>query len=128
MWNRIAALCCVAACGSSAPATPMAPSLPRVPVQPSPPPDRAVIVIVWDGLRPDVIDPADVPNLARLRDGGVDFTDNHSTYPTFTMMNAASLATGAFPEATGYYGNTLWQPGATGLPAASLPEIGRAHV
>ena len=39
-----------------------------MPVQPSPPPDRAVIVIVWDGLRPDVIDPADVPNLARLRD------------------------------------------------------------
>lgn len=121
MWNRIAALCCVAACGSSAPATPTAPSQPPVPVQPSPPPDRAVIVIVWDGLRPDVIDPADVPNLARLRDGGVDFTDNHSTYPTFTMMNAASLATGAFPGATGYYGNVVWQPGASGNDAAGKP-------
>src|SRR2546423_7115935 len=55
-------------------------------------PPRNVIVIVWDGLRPDFVGP-DTPNLVGLRDSGVDFTDHHSTYPTFTMMNAASLAT-----------------------------------
>src|SRR5207249_5009492 len=59
--------------------------------------------------------------LARLRDAGVEFTDNHATYPTFTMMNSASFATGAFPDATGYYGNTVWQPGATGHDAAARP-------
>jgi arylsulfatase A-like enzyme len=83
--------------------------------------DRSVIILVWDGLRPDAIDPADTPNLARLRETGADFTDNHSTYPTFTMTNSASFATGAFPEATGYYGNVLWQPGATGKDSAGKP-------
>jgi len=80
-----------------------------------------VIVIVWDGLRPDAITEADTPNLARLRNTGVDFTDNHSTYPTFTMMNAASFATGAFSEATGFYGNVLWAPDASGNDAAGKP-------
>jgi len=109
-----AALCWIAACGPSAPGASTAPSALVTPAQPSPPPDRAVIIVVWDGLRPDAIDPAETPNLARLRDAGVELTDHHSTYPTFTMMNSASFATGAFPDATGYYGNVVWQPGATG--------------
>src|SRR5262249_28623362 len=46
-------------------------------------------------------------------------TDNHSTYPTFTMMNAASFATGGFPGTTGFYGNSLWQEGPTGKDAAN---------
>src|SRR5262249_48853058 len=33
-------------------------------------------------------------------------------YPTFTMMNAASFATGCYPGATGFYGNTLYAPAA----------------
>src|SRR2546423_13718851 len=80
-------------------------------------PPRNVIVLVWDGLRPDFVGP-DTPNLAALRDSGVDFTDHHSTYPTFTMMNASSFATGAFPGTAGYYGNVVWQPGAGGKDAA----------
>jgi arylsulfatase A-like enzyme len=80
--------------------------------------ERKVIIFVWDGLRPDSVTPTDTPNLYALRDAGVDFTDNHSTYPTFTMMNAASFATGGFPGSTGYYGNTLWQPGTEGQDSA----------
>ncbi|MFL5425063.1 MAG: alkaline phosphatase family protein [Myxococcales bacterium] len=80
-------------------------------------PERSVLVIVWDGLRPDFVGP-DTPNLVALRDSGVEFTDHHSTYPTFTMMNAASLATGAFPGTTGFYGNVVWQPGARGKDSA----------
>src|SRR5919206_399961 len=83
--------------------------------------ERKVIIFVWDGLRPDSINPADTPNLHALREAGVEFTDNHSTYPTFTMMNAASFATGGFPGSTGYYGNTLWQPGAEGKNSAGAP-------
>jgi len=82
---------------------------------------RKILIFVWDGLRPDSITPAETPNLYALREAGVDFTDNHSTYPTFTMMNAASFATGGFPGSTGYYGNTLWQPGATGSDSANAP-------
>jgi predicted AlkP superfamily pyrophosphatase or phosphodiesterase len=69
-----------------------------------------VIIFIWDGLRPDSVNEADTPNLARLRANGVNFTDNHSTYPTFTMINAASIATGGLPGTTGFFGNTIWQP------------------
>lgn len=75
---------------------------------------RKVIIFVWDGLRPDSVNAKDTPNLFALRQRGVNFTDNHATYPTFTMMNAASIATGSFPGTTGFYGNTLWAPGAKG--------------
>jgi predicted AlkP superfamily pyrophosphatase or phosphodiesterase len=81
--------------------------------------ERKVIIFVWDGLRPDSINPADTPNLHALREAGVDFTDNHSTYPTFTMINAASFATGAFSATSGHYGNTLWQRGADGVDSAN---------
>src|SRR4051794_9529048 len=81
-------------------------------------PPRNVIILVWDGLRPDFVGP-DTPNLVALRDSGVDFTDHHSTYPTFTMMNAASFATGGFPGTAGYFGNVVWQPGASGKDSAA---------
>ena len=71
---------------------------------------QRTIVMVWDGLRPDAINPVDTPRLDALRQQGVEFTDNHATYPTFTMMNAASFATGSFPRHTGFYGNTFWSP------------------
>jgi arylsulfatase A-like enzyme len=71
---------------------------------------RRVILMVWDGLRPDSVTPADTPNLARLRAEGVEFTDQHSLYPTITMMNATALATGAYPAATAFYANTTWRP------------------
>ncbi len=74
-----------------------------------------VIVFVWDGLRPDSVSEQTTPNLARLRDhDGVNFTNHHSVYPTFTMMNAAAFATGAYPGHHGFYGNTEYQPGPVG--------------
>src|SRR5215467_4563286 len=90
-------------------------------MQPDAPPPaipHKVIVMVWDGLRPDSVTMADTPNLAALGAEGVIFDDNHSTYPTFTMMNAASFATGSRPAQTGFYGNTFWVPGPTGADAA----------
>lgn len=68
------------------------------------------IVMVWDGLRPDSVNATDTPNLFALRQAGVNFADNHSTYPTFTMMNGSSFATGSFPKTSGFYGNTFWTP------------------
>ena len=75
-----------------------------------PQPRPKVIIMVWDGLRPDSITQEDTPNLFALRRAGVNFVDNHSTYPTFTMMNAASLAAGSFSRKSGFYGNTFWTP------------------
>lgn len=68
------------------------------------------IIMVWDGLRPDSVSATDTPNLYALRQSGINFADNHSTYPTFTMMNGSSLATGSFPKTSGFYGNTFWTP------------------
>lgn len=79
------------------------------------------IIFVWDGMRPDVINAVDTPNLNKLREEGVFFEDNHSTYPTFTMMNSASFATGSFPGTTGFYGNTFWANGAMGNDSAAKP-------
>ncbi|MGN6235160.1 alkaline phosphatase family protein [Dyella sp.] len=76
-----------------------------------------IIVFVWDGMRPDAISAEDTPNLLALSQRGVFFTDNHSTYPTFTMANASSFATGAFPGPIGFYGNSFYAPGGEGLNA-----------
>jgi arylsulfatase A-like enzyme len=76
-----------------------------------------VILFVWDGLRPDSVTKQTTPNLYALAEKGVWFNDNHSSYPTFTMMNAATFATGNFAGKTGFFGNTLWNPKAKGLNA-----------
>src|SRR3954453_22628790 len=80
-------------------------------------PERNVLVIVWDGLRPDFVGP-DTPNLVALRESGAGVTGPHPTSPTLTTMRGASLATGAFPATTGFYGNVVWQPGARGKDSA----------
>jgi arylsulfatase A-like enzyme len=70
-----------------------------------------VVVFVWDGLRPDSVNSNDTPNLVRLRDEGVLFDDQHATYPTFTMVNSASLATGSYSGTNGFFGNYVWVDG-----------------
>ena len=52
--------------------------------------DRHVVVVVWDGMRPDLISPALTPILARLADDGVRFRDSHAVFPTVTRINSAS--------------------------------------
>jgi arylsulfatase A-like enzyme len=87
------------------------------------PAQTRVVLFVWDGLRPDSVNVDDTPNLVRLRDEGVLFEDQHATYPTLTMMNAASFATGGYAATNGFYGNDVWVAGpvdagqsATGAP------------
>lgn len=81
-----------------------------------------VIVFVWDGMRPDAISEDDTPNLAALAKQGTFFADNHATYPTFTMVNASSFATGSFPGTIGFFGNRFWAPGAKGFDAKGVPS------
>src|SRR5262245_17627467 len=75
---------------------------------------RRVIVFVWDGLRADDLTPEITPNYFALARLGVVFADHHAVYPTFTMMNSASIATGAYPGAHGFYGNVVYAPSARG--------------
>jgi arylsulfatase A-like enzyme len=76
------------------------------------PAQTRVIIFVWDGLRPDSVTSDDTPNLVRLADEGVLFDDQHATYPTLTMVNSASFATGRYPASNGFYGNYIWVEGA----------------
>jgi arylsulfatase A-like enzyme len=75
---------------------------------------RRVIVFVWDGLRADDLTPEITPNYVALARSGVVFADHHAVYPTFTMMNSASIATGTYPGAHGFYGNVVYAPFARG--------------
>src|SRR5947207_7112470 len=75
---------------------------------------RRVIVFVWDGLRADDLNPEIAPNYFALARSGVVFADHHAVYPTFTMMNSASIATGAYPGVHGVYGNVVYAPSAKG--------------
>ena len=74
---------------------------------------RLVIIMVWDGLRPDSVTPAATPNLYALKSQGTYFAAHHSIYPSLTMVNAAALATATLPGANGiiankmYFGNLL---------------------
>src|SRR5438309_10907216 len=75
---------------------------------------RRVILFVWDGLRADDLTPEITPNYFSLARSGAVFTDHHAVYPTFTMMNSASIATGAYPSVHGFYGNVVYAPSAKG--------------
>jgi predicted AlkP superfamily pyrophosphatase or phosphodiesterase len=78
---------------------------------------RIVILMVWDGLRPDFVTQRDTPNLFRLAREGVRFDKHHSIFPTLTMVNATALATGAPPGVNGLEGNNFYLP-----PSAETPK------
>src|SRR5579864_774530 len=69
---------------------------------------RIMILMVWDGLRPDLVTQRDTPNLFRLAREGVRFDRHHSIFPTLTMVNATALATGAPPGINGLEGNVFY--------------------
>src|SRR6478672_3644939 len=81
---------------------------------------RRVIIFVWDGLRADDLTPEIAPNYFALARSGVVFADHHAVYPTFTMMNSASIATGTYPGMHGFYGNVVYAPNAKGKNAKGV--------
>ncbi len=73
---------------------------------------KQVIILVWDGLRPDAVTKENTPHLFALMKSGVEFKDHHASFPTVTVINAASLVTGNHAGETGFFGNELWHPNA----------------
>lgn len=71
-------------------------------------PRPRVIVLVIDGLRPDMIRRDIMPNLARLKQEGAWCVNSHSVFPTVTRVNAASISTGASPSVHGIVSNSMW--------------------
>ncbi len=69
-----------------------------------------VILVVWDGMRPDFINGQNTPNLEILLQRGTFFANNHSFYPTTTEVNGTVLATGAFPSRSHIVANREYRP------------------
>lgn len=64
-----------------------------------------VVLVVWDGMRPDFVSETTTPNLAALARQGVTFTRHHPVYISSTEVNGTTLATGVYPEQSGIIGN-----------------------
>lgn len=69
-----------------------------------------VVVVVWDGMRPDFVSEKWTPALHRLARSGVFFTNNHSVYFSSTEVNGTALATGMYPEHSGVIANREYRP------------------
>jgi len=63
--------------------------------------------MVWDGLRPDFVSAEWTPNLFAMENEGVSFARHHSVFPTITMVNSATIATGAPPGSTTILGDEV---------------------
>ncbi|MEW6642835.1 MAG: alkaline phosphatase family protein [Pseudomonadota bacterium] len=68
---------------------------------------RNVILFVPDGLRALKVTPETAPTMAAIRDKGINFTNSHSLFPTFTMPNASGMSSGHYLGDTGIFSNTI---------------------
>ena len=73
--------------------------------------NRHVVVVVWDGMRPDFVTERIAPTLWRFAREGVTFRRHHSVYPTMTSVNGAAIATGAYPNRNDLLANREYRPG-----------------
>jgi hypothetical protein len=80
---------------------------------------RNVIIFVADGLRHDSVNPEDAPTFYELRRQGIDFSNSHAVFPTFTTPNASAIATGHYLGDTGDFSNTLYP----GFPIPAVPGV-----
>ncbi|MCG6534010.1 MAG: alkaline phosphatase family protein [Syntrophales bacterium LBB04] len=69
-----------------------------------------VVLILWDGMRPDFVTPQYTPNLYSMARKGVFFKNHHSTYISSTEVNGTAIATGVYPEHSGIYANSDYRP------------------
>jgi arylsulfatase A-like enzyme len=72
--------------------------------------NKHVVVVVWDGMRPDFVNGRNTPTLYKLMHKGVFFAHNHSVYVTSTEVNGTALATGDYPEHSGVIANREYRP------------------
>jgi predicted AlkP superfamily pyrophosphatase or phosphodiesterase len=69
-----------------------------------------VLLVVWDGMRPDFVSPAYCPTLYGLARDGVFFANHHPVYISSTEVNGTALATGVYPNRSGVIANSEYRP------------------
>jgi predicted AlkP superfamily pyrophosphatase or phosphodiesterase len=72
--------------------------------------DRHVVVVVWDGMRPDFIREETTPTLWKLAHEGVTFRNHHAVYPSATQVNGTAMVTGVYPGGSGVIANYVYRP------------------
>lgn len=69
-----------------------------------------ILLVVWDGMRPDFVSPQYTPTLYALAQQGVFFKNHHPVYISSTEVNGTALATGVFPNRSGVIANSEYRP------------------
>ena len=69
-----------------------------------------ILLVVFDGLRPDQVTSSGTPALWELARRGVRSLNHHSVYPTLTRVNVSSMFTGCYPTRHGVVGNSIYRP------------------
>ena len=103
MWVLAVALVCTYVVSGSRTGAPAAQTPPASAA-------RKQLLVIFDGLRPDYVTPAVMPNLYAFGQRGIVFTNHHSVFPTVTRVNTSSVSTGSYPERHGLLGNTVFFP------------------
>jgi arylsulfatase A-like enzyme len=71
---------------------------------------RHVVLVVWDGMRPDFVSQENTPTLWKLAREGVIFRRHHAVYSSATMVNGTALVTGMYPGKSGIIANLEYRP------------------
>src|SRR5437870_13155562 len=69
-----------------------------------------VVVVVWDGMRPDFVSEQTTPALWKLAQRGVTFRNHHSVFPSATIVNGTAINTGVYPDRSGVLANHDYRP------------------
>src|SRR5258708_9916204 len=84
-----------------------------------------VVLFVADGLRPGMVNDQTAPTIASLTKNGVQFTNTHSIFPTFTTANASAMATGHALGDTGLRASDQSRSGKSSRPDWDVNEFPR---
>jgi arylsulfatase A-like enzyme len=71
--------------------------------------NKHVVVVVWDGMRPDFVTEQNTPTLWKLAQKGVTFRNNHAVYPSATIVNGTAIVTGEYPSRNGILANHVYR-------------------
>lgn len=74
------------------------------------PPEKRVVLVVWDGMRPDFISAENTPVLHEMVTRGVFFAKHHAAFPSSTEVNGTAMVTGAHPARSGIIANREFRP------------------
>ncbi|HZT87517.1 MAG TPA: alkaline phosphatase family protein [Stellaceae bacterium] len=85
--------------------------------------EPAVVIVICDSLRADLITEADAPFLSELRERSAWFASHRSVFPSTTRASAASIATGCRPARHGLLGNTMALDEGDGLVLRSAGHV-----